>query len=298
MSNQPDITDFDHLKDDPLSALAWLIDMGVDEVIGEETIDWFAREDTPPPTIKPSGKLSAKPSAGAPHIDVSNKRLTPSAPVQSAARAVSSSDNLIEDARKLAGACKTIDDLITTLGKFEGCSLSRTATNLSFIDGNVNADILIIDESPGREEDLQGKPLVGRSGQLLDKMIGHIGLSRSNETPISSVLVSNLVFWRPPGNRKPTDSETMMCVPFINKLIEITSPKIIVCLGAMTAQRLTGQSLGIQRLRGRWFEYQRGDKTIPVLCSLRPAFLLNQPAQKVLAWQDLINLKLKLLELG
>ena len=293
MTDETHITGSDQLKDDPLAALSWLIDMGVDETIGEETTDWFAHKDAP--TSIASAHAAIK--SGAPQVDIPKRRQAPTAPVQSAARAVSSSDNLVEDARKLASQCESIEDLVATLEKFEGCPLSRTATNLSFIDGNLNADILIIDESPGREEDLQGKPLVGRAGQLLDKMVGHIGLSRQNESPKDAVLVSNLVFWRPPGNRKPTDSETMMCVPFINKLIEITSPKVIVCLGAMTAQRLTGQTLGIQRLRGRWFDYQLGDNNIPVLCSLRPSFLLNQPAQKMLAWQDLINLKLKLLEL-
>lgn len=286
MTDEPQITDLEA----QLSALSWLIDMGVDEVIVDETTDWFEKVDAP--------VAAADNSAQAPNVNIPKRRQAPVAPVQSAARAVSSSDNLVADARKLANDCKTIDDLIKTLEKFEGCPLSRTASNLSFVDGNVDADVLIIDESPGREEDLQGKPLVGRAGQLLDTMLGHIDLARDSDKSRQAVLVSNLVFWRPPGNRKPTDSETMMCVPFINKLIEITSPKVIVCLGAMTAQRLTGQTLGIQRLRGRWFEYQRGDTTIPVLCSLRPSFLLNQPAQKTLAWQDLINLKLKLLELG
>ena len=268
-----------------LEALSWLIEVGADECIGEEPTDWFAQSAQPAKitaTAIPSTAPMPAPKKAAPTI------------ARREAQPVSSSDNLVADARKLASECTSIDDLIAALERFEGCPLSRTASNLSFLDGNLQAHTLLIDESPGREEDLQGKPLVGRAGQLLDKMISHIGLSRENETPEKSVLVTNLVFWRPPGNRKPTESETLMCVPFINKLIEITKPKIIVSFGAMPTQRLTGQSLGINRLRGRWFDYPLKNENIPVLATLRPSHLMTNPVQKSLAWQDLISLKIKL----
>ena len=289
--------------DEPLNdlqALKWQLAMGVDEAVGEQSADWFERSAAS--KIASSAKTATadvpakKASVVANVPSDTGFRLPGSKPANapSAAKPVDASQDNIGDARKLAAGCQTIDDLVAALQSFTACPLSRTATNLCFIDGNREAKILLIGEAPGRDEDLQGKPFVGRSGQLLDKMISHIGLSRAETDPGKSVLISNTVFWRPPGNRKPTESEMLMCLPFVNKLIALTKPEIIVCLGATPTQRLTGETKGITRLRGRWFDYRISNDDghgIPLLATLHPSYLLRQPAQKRLAWRDLVALK-------
>ena len=289
--------------------LEWQIAMGADEAVSDAATDWFAHcavsaaqktEQTENPTPKITGKITGKTTIKA--TVVGDAFLAPQTPVlsgagpknPSVAKPVASSQDIVGDARKRAAACTSIDELIAALNTFDACLLSRTATNLCFIDGNRQAKILLLGEAPGRDEDLQGKPFVGRSGQLLDKMISHIGLSRHAEKPDQSVLISNTVFWRPPGNRKPTEAETLMCLPFVNKLIELVKPEIIVCLGATPTQRLTGQTKGITRLRGRWFDYSGSDTPIPLLATLHPAYLLRQPMQKKLAWRDFLALKLRI----
>ncbi len=283
-------------RENDLEMLDWQIAMGADEAIGEECVDWFARSGA---IIAAKAAAIAEPAARNPVTLTPAQIQRPPSP----AKAVASSQDEVGDARKLAASCKSIDDLIEALQNFKSCPLSRTATNLCFIDGNRQAEILLIGEAPGRDEDLQGKPFVGRSGQLLDKILSHIDLSRGNEKPENSVLISNTVFWRPPGNRKPSEAETLMCLPFVNKLIELVSPKIIVCLGAIPTQRLTGETKGITRLRGRWFDYpvpgssvksDENDLSIPLLATLHPSFLLRQPVQKKLAWRDFLALSLRM----
>ncbi len=297
-----------------LEMLTWQIAMGADEAVGDEPVDWFSRSadqmaaksvPVEPTRVEQPRAEQPKAEQSLPaHSKPAPPRTASYSPVLSgAAKPLTVSHDEVGDARKLANACQSLDELIAALETFEACPLSRTATNLCFIDGNRDAKILMIGEAPGRDEDLQGKPFVGRSGQLLDKMLNAIDLSRHNGEPENSVLISNTVFWRPPGNRKPTEAETLMCLPFVNKLIELTDPKMIICLGATPTQRLTGETKGITRLRGRWFSFnslinpsQTGSKRppVPLLATLHPSYLLRQPAQKRLAWRDFIALKLKL----
>lgn len=197
----------------------------------------------------------------------------------------------VADARALAAACHSLEDIAAALKDFTACPLQRTATNLVHVDGNPRSRVLFVGEAPGRDEDLQGKPFVGRSGQLLDRMLAAIGLSRASENPASAALITNVIYWRPPGNRKPTEAETLTCLPFVVKTIELVAPEIIVCLGATPAQRLLGLADGILRLRGRWREYPSGERRIPLLPTLHPAYLLRQPQQKRLAWRDLLALR-------
>jgi DNA polymerase len=265
--------------------LDWQIAMGADEAVGDERVDWFERSSQK----KPATSLPEKRRAPIDRVPAK-----PAPTPASAARPVASPDDSIGDARKLAQGCNTVDELITALERFTACPLSRTATNLCFIDGNRDARILLIGEAPGRDEDLQGKPFVGRSGRLLDKMLKFIDLDRASDKAENSVLICNTVFWRPPGNRKPTEAETLMCLPFVSRLIGLTKPEFIVCLGGTPTQRLTGQTKGITWLRGRWFSYQTGGDEIPVLATLHPSYLLRQPVQKSLAWQDLLALKTKI----
>jgi uracil-DNA glycosylase family 4 len=253
--------------------IEWLVEMGADEIVGDLPVNRLVA--APKPVARPQAK---KPSA-APLI----RAVPPPAQIPATS-----------DAARMAGECITLADIAEALMRFDACPLKKTATNLCFADGNPEADVMLIGEAPGRDEDIEGKPFVGRSGQLLDRMLQAIGLSRHGETPQNSVYISNVIFWRPPGNRTPTDQETLMCLHFLKRAIEIKQPRLLVCLGAIPTQRLTGTTEGILKLRGRWFDFASGQGSIPLLATLHPAYLLRQPAQKRLVWRDLLSLKQKL----
>jgi uracil-DNA glycosylase len=190
-------------------------------------------------------------------------------------------------AREAARAAPDLAALREALARFDGVSLSRTATNLVFADGNPAAKVMLVGEAPGADEDRLGRPFVGVSGQLLDRMMAAIGLDRT------TFYITNVCFWRPPGNRKPTDLELAAQKPFVERHIELVAPKFLVLVGAAAAQGLLGTTEGITRLRGRWFQYRVGDDgpTIPALPIFHPAYLLRQPAQKRETWRDLQKMK-------
>lgn len=194
----------------------------------------------------------------------------------------------VSTARALAANCRTLDELRDALANFEGCSLRYTAKNLVFADGNPEARIMLVGEAPGRDEDLQGLPFVGRSGQLLDRMLASIGLDRTK------VYIANTLPWRPPGNRAPTPDEQAVCQPFIERQIELSRAEILVFVGGVSAKQLLRTDTGIMRLRGRWSSYRAGTRELPALPIFPPAYLLRQPAQKRLAWRDLLSLKARI----
>lgn len=205
--------------------------------------------------------------------------------------AIETVDETARTARQLAQGADTLDALHAALISFDGCALKTTAKNLVFSDGNPKARVMLVGEAPGRDEDIQGKPFVGRSGHLLDRMLKAIGLNRATDT-----YIANIVPWRPPGNRTPTPQETAACFPFIQRQIELCDPDILVCLGGPSVQVLLGVKEGILRTRGRWFKYNTGKREIRALATLHPAYLLRQPLQKRLAWRDLCALKKALAE--
>ena len=188
-------------------------------------------------------------------------------------------------AREAAKSAKNLDELRALLEKFEGCTLRATATQLVFADGNPQARIMFVGEAPGYEEDITGRPFVGRSGKLLDRMMEAIGLDRTG------VYIANVVPWRPPGNRTPTPQETAICLPFIRRQIELADPDILVCLGGPAAQTLLGIRDGITRARGRWLNYDTGGREVRALATFHPAFLLRSPLQKRFAWRDFLAIK-------
>ena len=188
-------------------------------------------------------------------------------------------------AREAAKSVKTLDELRALLAEFEGCALRATATQLVFADGNPQSRVMFVGEAPGHEEDISGRPFVGRSGKLLDLMMAAIGLDRS------SVYIANVVPWRPPGNRTPTPQETAICLPFIRRQIELADPDILVCLGGPAMQTLLGIKDGITRTRGRWFAYDTGTREIRALATFHPAFLLRSALQKRFAWRDFLAIK-------
>jgi DNA polymerase len=201
----------------------------------------------------------------------------------------------VSEARALAQSANTVAELRQAVETYAGCALKATARTTVFSDGLDDAEVLIIGEAPGKEEDEQGKPFVGRSGKLLDKMLGSIGLSRQ-----SNVMISNTIYWRPPGNRDPTQGETASCLPFTERLIELKKPKILLLVGKVAAQTVLRREDAISRMRGRRLSYQREGLTAPVnaMVMLHPAYLLRRPQEKRLAWADLQLLETWLDELG
>jgi DNA polymerase len=265
-------------REESLAALTWQIEAGADEAIADEPVDRLA---APPPRAE---------TAPAPPPARSSNRPTASGerPFQPAsAPALTSTQAALDSARDLARAAQSVEELRAALGRFEGCGLKHTAMNLVFADGNPKASLMIIGEGPGAEEDRRGLPFVGPSGQLLDRMLACIGLDRS------AVYISNVLFWRPPGNRTPQDTEIAACLPFVERHIELVDPQFLLLLGGKSAKTLLGRSEGILRLRGHWTHYQHVGlpRPIPTLATLHPAYLLRQPGQKRLAWRDFLALR-------
>jgi len=188
-------------------------------------------------------------------------------------------------ARETAKGAATLAELRAILERFEGCALRTTATQLVFADGNPKARVMFVGEAPGRDEDIEGLPFVGRSGKLLDRMMAAIGLDRS------SAYIANIVPWRPPGNRTPTPQESAICLPFTLRQIELADPDILVCLGNPSTQTLLNSKDGIIKTRGRWFPFHAGTREIRAIATLHPAYLLRQPLQKRLAWRDFLAIK-------
>ena len=194
-------------------------------------------------------------------------------------------------ARALAAAASTLAELETAIANFDGCTLRRTATHTVFADGTPHAPVMIIGEAPGADEDRIGKPFVGRSGQLLDRMLAAIGLERRR-----NVYITNVLFWRPPGNRKPTDDEIATCLPFVWRHIALNAPKLIMLCGGTATSALLGRAEGITRLRGKWFDLAVPDlqDSIQTLTTYHPSFLLRAPARKSESWRDFLDLQSKI----
>src|ERR1700720_4718083 len=195
--------------------------------------------------------------------------------------AAPSPEAAIVSAREAARTAPPLEAVRVLLDKFDGCALKSTATRLVFADGNPQARIMFVGEAPGREEDLEGLPFVGRSGKLLDRMIAAIGLDRS------SAYIANVIPWRPPGNRTPTPQETQICLPFIQRQIELVDPDVLVTLGNPSTQTLLSTREGIMRTRGKWFDYDTGTRTIRAIATFHPAYLLRSPSYKRMSWLDL-----------
>jgi len=197
-------------------------------------------------------------------------------------------DAAVMAARSAARHAATLDDLAATLANFDGCALKATAKNLCFYRGAPKARFMLIGEAPGRDEDLEGKPFVGRAGQLLDKMLAAIGLSEAD------VHITNIVYWRPPGNRTPTPQEAQACRPFLERQVELVAPELVVLLGGAAAKHVLDVAEGIMRIRGKWWELEIGTTRVQVIPTLHPAYLLRTPAGKRLAWRDLLAIRAQL----
>ena len=257
--------------------LAFYAEAGVDIALREVPNDWLSADQPPPVAAEPK-------AASVSQAPLPQRRPPVSPPIQPSGQIPPPPDAAVMSAREAARSAASLDELRGILERFEGCALKSGASRLVFADGTPGSRLMFVGEAPGAEEDRQGLPFVGRSGQLLDRMLAAIGLDRGK------VYIANIVPWRPPGNRTPTPVETQICLPFVKRQIELADPEILVTVG----QPSTGALLGIQGImknRGRWFPYQTGTREIRAMPMLHPAYLLRSPIGKRLAWRDLIAIK-------
>lgn len=266
----------DPTEENNLAALRWLTEAGADEAMLEAPVDRFAAP--PPPTVQPM--VAARPKVSAIKSPV----------IAKSAEAVSLS-TAPGAARALAASCTSLAELKAAIEGFEGCELKRHATNTVFADGDPASRLMFIGEAPGRDEDIEGRPFVGRAGKLLDRMLAALSLDRSK------VYITNVLPWRPPQNRDPSPEEAAICLPFLRRHIELVDPAVLVLLGAVAVRHVLGVTDGIMRVRGRWEVYQTESRAIPVMLTLHPAFLLRQPIAKRLAWRDILAVAAKIDEI-
>jgi uracil-DNA glycosylase len=270
-----------HDREAAIALLRWYVEMGADEAIGAEPANRFASSPATPEAISLPIAPPPRPAAAA---------AVPAAPPKALAE---SPAEAAQSARQLAAGAETVAALAALVASFDGCALKGTATNTVFADGNPEAPVMIIGEAPGADEDRIGRPFVGRAGQLLDRMLAAIGLDRQ------SVLITNVIYWRPPGNRTPTTAEIATCLPFVLRHVALVNPKVLVLCGGTAAGALLPQGQGITRLRGRWFDLAIPGLVdpVPTLPMFHPSFLLRTPERKREAWRDLLALRTRLDEL-
>lgn len=273
---------------DPRELLRFYAQAGYDEALEESPVDRFAEgkaaravvvrtaPPAPAPTPPPQSPREAAPAR-------------PAAPPPPQQKAAVPDEEQAQRARALAREAKTLDELREIMAAFDGCNLKFTAKNLVFADGNPQAELMLVGEAPGRDEDIEGLPFVGRSGRLLDRMLGAIGRDRT------SAYIANVIPWRPPGNRDPSPLETEICRPFIERQIELAAPKVLVTLGNPSTKLLLKAQSGIMRMRGNWTTYATASGAeIPAMPTLHPAYLLRNPAHTRLAWRDFLEVKARL----
>lgn len=295
---------------DMVHALEFQIDAGVNVFLEAEPVNRFEshmstqtlapeprpqHQPTPQPGPQPDPKLTAQ-LVSAPVIEPQSQnddmpsydlpKARPLAPAVLRENTADAGD--ISAAEHVAEQADTLDALKQAMEAFEGCALKRAAKNTVFSDGNPASKIMLVGEAPGRDEDREGKPFIGRSGKLLDKMFAAIGLNRND------IYITNLVPWRPTGNRTPTPDETALCRPFLLRHIELIQPDILVLVGGVSAKEMLDSTLGITKLRGSWQDINIKGRDIPALPILHPAYLLRNPARKAETWQDLCSLQKKL----
>ena len=298
------------------AALDWQLEQGIDTPMGDTPVNRLK-----PPAIAPTAALprdnqrdnQPRAQQTLPPQDFTRDMSSMPPDMPQAARGRPSSTAMLGSAaarvaaEKAALAANTLDELRQALTAFDGLSIRETALNCVFCDGNPKADIMVVGEAPGGDEDVQGKPFVGASGQLIDKYLSFIGLSRQETDPHKAVYISNIVNWRPPGNRTPTPQEMDISLPFIERHIALMNPKILLLVGNVPTKTLLQSKDGITKLRGNWQQYQPthadnqallGNKTILTMPTLHPAFLLRAPQNKKTVWQDMLTLQQKRIELG
>lgn len=272
----------DDWQDLALELLRWHREMGADEAISDTPLDWSSYD--PDAFALPANEVLQPSNGESAHRSEPIQRARTSPPLAHKPT-LDLNDSSSMAAREIAQAAPDLAALKAAIATFDGCSLKKTAKNLCFARGNPNARLMLIGEAPGRDEDLQGEPFVGRAGQLLDLMLNAIGLSRDE------VYITNVVYWRPPGNRTPTPQEVQACRPFLERQIELIGPEMLVLLGGSAAKQMLNTEQGIMKLRGKWKTYALGERSIRTMATLHPAYLLRNPVAKRQAWHDLLMIK-------
>lgn len=264
----------------PEELLQFYIDAGADEAMDDAPVD---RTKLTEKVIQLSPETSER--TGRAPLDLSTPALV------SGANDMVGAIEAMDDAREMAAATKTLDELRAALDSFKGLSIKRTATNMVFADGNPAARVVLVGEAPGADEDRAGRPFVGASGQLLDKMLAAIGLSRAD-----NIYITNVINWRPPGNRAPDAREIALSLPFIRRHIELLNPAVVLLAGGVSAKTMLDTDQGITKLRGRWVDYTSPGLTAPVptMPIFHPAYLLRSPQHKALVWSDLLRIRQRL----
>ena len=277
----------------PAEVLAFWAESGVDVALENAPVDRYAR------SAAEAERPRAQAAKPAPRAAPATQPASSHGPARTPEKKLNVPDEqAIKDARSLAAAATNLDELRRAVEEFRGVNLAFTAKNPCFADGNPAAPLMVIGEAPGRDEDISGLPFVGRSGQLLDRILHAIGRDRASAD--KGTYISNVIYWRPPGNRKPTLHEVHICQAFIERQIELADPRVVVFAGNTPTQTLLGTREGITRMRGRWKAYTPpgGTRAIPAMPTLHPAFLLRQPQQKRHIWNDMLAVREKLRELG
>lgn len=257
------------------AALNWYLDHGVDEALVDSAVDHTAMPERPNAEVAP--------------VSAARPAMVANTPVQ-----LFGTNEIAQQALAVANACTTLDQLKQAIADFDGLAIKKTATQIVFADGVEDAKIMVIGEAPGADEDRQGKPFVGVSGQLLDKILACINLSRAPAQGQRGVYISNILNWRPPGNRTPTDQEVQIALPFIQKHIELINPDFIILSGGVAAKGLLGASESISKLRGKFHDLVVNGKTYPAIATYHPSYLLRTPSQKRAVWQDMLMLQERL----
>lgn len=279
---------------DALSALRWLRDVGADDAVLESPVDRYqeAAPAAAPAPARPPPSEPARPRRAEPERPIYEQG-TPRQ-IDAGLRPVGGLDRSADllSAKNLAAQAKTLPELRAALERFDGCPLKFSARNLVFADGNPEADLMFVGEAPGRDEDEQGLPFVGVSGQLLDRIAAAIGRDRT------SFYIVNVLPWRPPDNREPALAEATVCLPFLMRHIAIVKPKVVMALGATAAKNLFDTTEGITRLRGKWQELNADGHVCPAMATFHPAALLRMPLNKRFVWRDMLAVQEKLEQLG
>ncbi|MEO0679398.1 MAG: uracil-DNA glycosylase [Pseudomonadota bacterium] len=279
-----DLSSPDAPREALLAALAWQVEMGVDEVVCEAPQDRFAEHAAA--LAEQEAKRAAQAEAQAPGPAAAQPAARSAAQPGAAPARAAAPDEPRTEAARLSAAAMDLPALEAAVRAFDRCPLKQGARNTVFADGTPGAPLMIVGEAPGRDEDREGKPFVGRAGQMLDAMLAGIGRTRAAEDPGRAVYITNLVYWRPVQNRTPSDDETAMLLPFLERHIELARPRAVLLAGGVGAKALLRTSTGILRLRGKWRRWNG----VPVLPTLHPAYLLRQGEKKREAWRDLLSL--------
>ena len=277
-----------------IEALQWHLDHGVDEAVLNEPLDR-----TVPPPMPKAADLPAPSKAGPAVVSAKSNVLgfQEGLPQSKPAGEVMGTAQAIVQAQKLAADSSSLEELSSAITAFDGLSVKKTASNMVFCDGNPKSKIMLIGEAPGADEDIQGKPFVGASGQLLDRILACINLARTSDDAEKAIYISNILNWRPPGNRTPTQAEIDISLPFIERHIALIQPKMIILCGGVAAKGLLRRSESISKLRGTFHDYLipselgGNGQPIPAVATYHPAYLLRTPSQKKAVWADMLMIQ-------